>query len=122
VYAEETKEKKAPDAEETSHDEETKEEREVPYANDVKPMMAVTRKYIVGLFCYICISYYLYVDSLMPLAALHFCVGLDYVTPYGCNLFKVNIIITEIGNFETAQSVFTFILNKEAINTYPPNL
>jgi hypothetical protein len=27
------------------------------------------------------IFYYLYVDSLMPLAGLHFCVGLDFVTP-----------------------------------------
>jgi hypothetical protein len=31
--------------------------------------------------CYICIFYYLYIDSLMPLAGLHFCVGLDFVTP-----------------------------------------
>jgi hypothetical protein len=37
--------------------------------------------FIVGLFCYICIFYYLYFDSLMPLAGLHFCVGLDFVTP-----------------------------------------
>jgi NhaP-type Na+/H+ or K+/H+ antiporter len=37
--------------------------------------------YIVGLFCYICIIYYLYFDYLIPLAGLHFCVGLDFVTP-----------------------------------------
>jgi hypothetical protein len=37
--------------------------------------------FIVGLFCYIYIFYYLCVDSLMPLAVLHFCVGLDFVTP-----------------------------------------
>jgi hypothetical protein len=35
----------------------------------------------VGLFCYICIFYYLYVDSLlMPLAGLHYCVRLNFVT------------------------------------------
>jgi NAD(P)-dependent dehydrogenase (short-subunit alcohol dehydrogenase family) len=35
---------------------------------------------IVRLYCYICI-FYLCVDSLMPLAGLHFCVGLNFVTP-----------------------------------------
>jgi glutamate synthase domain-containing protein 2 len=30
---------------------------------------------------YICIFCYFYADSLMPLARLHFCVGLDFVTP-----------------------------------------
>jgi hypothetical protein len=34
-----------------------------------------------NLFCYICIFYNLYLDSLMPLASLHFCVGLDFMTP-----------------------------------------
>jgi tetratricopeptide (TPR) repeat protein len=29
----------------------------------------------------VCILYYLYVDSLMSLAGLHFCVGFDFVTP-----------------------------------------
>jgi hypothetical protein len=29
----------------------------------------------------------------MPLADLHFCVGLDFVTPSRFNLFQVNIII-----------------------------
>jgi hypothetical protein len=46
----------------------------------------ILRLFIVGLFCYICIFYYLY-DS------LHFCVGLDFVTPSRCYFSKVNIII-----------------------------
>jgi hypothetical protein len=33
------------------------------------------------------IFHYLYVDCLMPLAGLHFCVGLDFVTPSRCILF-----------------------------------
>jgi hypothetical protein len=51
------------------------------------------RFFIVGLFCYIYIFYYLYVDSLMPLADRHFCVGLYFVAPSRCNFLKVNIII-----------------------------
>jgi hypothetical protein len=31
--------------------------------------------FILVLFCCICIFYYLYVDSHMPLTVLHFCVG-----------------------------------------------
>jgi hypothetical protein len=34
------------------------------------------------------IFHYLYVDSLMPLAGLHFCVGLDFVTRLVVIFFK----------------------------------
>jgi hypothetical protein len=37
--------------------------------------------FIFCLFCYICIFYYLLTLLLMPLAGLHFCVGLALVTP-----------------------------------------
>jgi hypothetical protein len=47
--------------------------------------------FIVKMFCYICIFYYLYVDSLtyaFGWSALHFCVGLDFSTPLDVMFFK----------------------------------
>jgi hypothetical protein len=40
--------------------------------------------------CYICIFRYLYVDSLMPLAGLYFCVGLCILWHPCCNLLSNN--------------------------------
>jgi hypothetical protein len=68
--------------------------------------------FIIGLFCYICILYYFYVDSLMPLAGLHFCVGLNFVTPSCCDFFSVNIIITITG-FCKPTSIETLELAKQ---------
>jgi hypothetical protein len=48
--------------------------------------------FIVGLFCLSCIICMLTL-LLMPLAGLHFCVGLDFVTPWLQSFFQVNIII-----------------------------
>jgi hypothetical protein len=45
--------------------------------------------FIVGLFSYICIIYYLHVDSLTyALAGLHFCEGFDYMTLLVVTFFK----------------------------------
>jgi hypothetical protein len=37
---------------------------------------------------------------LMPLAGLYFCVGLDFVTPSGCNLFLTSSLSSGHGNLD----------------------
>jgi hypothetical protein len=55
---------------------------------------------------------------LVPLAGLHFCVGLDFVTPYHCNLFKVYIITSSSG----AMGRYAKITEINSNNiTYNPN-
>jgi hypothetical protein len=46
-------------------------------------------RYVISVSFIICMLTLL----LVPLAGLHFCVGLEFVTSSHCNLFQVNIII-----------------------------
>jgi hypothetical protein len=57
--------------------------KDLSHPYDVPKRVSVHRFLgIVGLFCYICIFYYCMLTLLlMPLAGVHFCVGLDFVIP-----------------------------------------
>jgi hypothetical protein len=66
--------------------------------------------FIVGLFCYICIFYYLYVDSLTSAFGWSaFLCRIRFRDTPRCNLFKVNIIIKWIW------SIFAVTSNREII-------